>query len=265
MINQLRQAILNETSKLIKNRTSYIYLAIILVLIIASSFGIKLIENTSGANNGYSFVLFSLQAVSTTILPFLLLMFSANIISSEKSSGTIRNILVSGCSKSHFILSKLISSFLFQLALMGLSALIAITIGYLLFGFGKISEDGLIIMSQYQFWLQFLISYTCLAIVLFAAISFGIMISTIAQTTISAVVMAIGSYIVLESIKAKLHIESYIYSSYIEFPLGNLSNLVEGFRVSWMPKIYHCLTVSTLWILITSTLSFIIIKKSEFK
>ena len=121
MINQLRQAILNETSKLIKNRTSYIYLAIILVLIIASSFGIKLIENTSGANNGYSFVLFSLQAVSTTILPFLLLMFSANIISSEKSSGTIRNILVSGCSKSHFILSKLISSFLFQLALMGLS------------------------------------------------------------------------------------------------------------------------------------------------
>ena len=265
MINYFRQATLNEIFKLVKNKTTYIYIAIVLSLIVASSFGMRFIDSSSRSSNGYSFIIFSLQTLSTTVLPFILLMFSANTVSSEKTSGTIRNLLVSGCSKNQFILSKLVSSFVFQAMLMIISAVTAIVLGLILFGYGNISEDGLIIITQYQFWSQFLISYVILSIVLFTTVSFGIMVSTITQTTISAIVTAIGSYIVLESIKTKLHIDNFIYSSYIEFPLDRISNMVEGFRGAWAPKVYYCLTVSLLWILVTSAISFIMIKKSEFK
>ncbi len=265
MINHLKQATLNEIFKMIKHKTTYVYIVFVLVAVIASSFGIKFIEGTNNANNGYSFIVFSLQTLSTTILPFILLMFATNTISSEKASGTIRNILVSGCSKNQFILSKLISSFVFLLLLMIIAAIAAIIIGSMLFGFGTLSEDGLVIVTQHQFWSLFLISYVTLAIVLFAGISFGIMISTITQTTISAIAIAIGSYIMLEGIKTKLHIENFIYSSYIEFPLDRISNMVEGFPITWAPKVYYCFIISVLWIFITSVISLIAMKNSEFK
>jgi len=239
MINYLKQATLNEIFKLLKHKTTYVYLLFVLIAIISSSFGIKFIEGANNTNNGYSFIVFSLQTLSTTILPFILLMFATNTISSEKASGTIRNILASGCSKNQFLLSKLISSFVFLFVLLVIAAVAAIIIGSLSFGFGNLSEDGLVSISSFQFWSLFIIAYAILAVVLFAGISFGIMISTITQTTISAIVIAISSYMILEGIKTSLHIENFIYSSYIEFPLDRISNMVEGFPTTWAPKIYN--------------------------
>ena len=265
MSNYLRQATLNEIFKLLKHKTTYVYIIFVLMAIISSSFGIKFIEGTNNANNGYSFIIFSLQTLSTTILPFILLMFATNTISSEKASGTIRNILASGCSKNQFILSKLISSFVFLLILLIIAAIAAVIIGSMSFGFGNLGEDGLVSITPFQFWSLFITAYAILAIVLFAGISFGIMVSTITQTTISAIVVAISSYMVLEGIKTSLRIENFIYSSYIEFPLDRIGNMVEGFPTTWAPRIYTCLIVSTLWIIITSAVSLIALKKTEFK
>jgi len=236
-----------------------------LVTIIATALSVRFIESTNNTNMGYFSIVFSLQTFSTTIMPIMLLLFAANTISSEKTNGTIRNILVSGCSKSQFIISKIIISLMFQLTLMVIAAIAAIFISYILFGFGDIAEDGFVIMTQYQFWLQFVISYVLLIIVFFTTILFGILISTIAQNNISAITIAVSGYIVFEIIKIKLKIGSFIYSSYIEFPLNNLSELIEGFHASWTPKLYYYLSVNIFWIFIFLFITLFAIKKQEFK
>jgi ABC-type transport system involved in multi-copper enzyme maturation permease subunit len=254
-----------EIFKLFRNRINYVYIAAVLITPIVSSFGLRMIENTKNSGTGYSYVLLSLQTLSTMIIPIMLLLFAASTVSSEKTTGTIRNILVSGYSKAQFISSKIIASLIFLLILMSIAATTTILIGYFSFGFGNITEDGFLILKQSQFWINFLISYSLLAIALFAVISFGIMVSTIAQNNISSITIAIGSYILLEGIKTKLHIENYIYSSYIEFPLNMLGDLTEGFYSTWMPKLSHFLLVSSLWIFISLFISFFVIKKIDFK
>ena len=77
--------------------------------------------------------------------------------------------------------------------------------------------------------------------------------------------VAIGTYILLEGIKTRLHIENIIYSSYIDFPLSILSGRVEGFHLSWIPNLYYCLLVSMLWIFLSMFVSFLVIRKLEFK
>jgi len=265
MKSHLKELISIEFLKLLKNKINYVYLIIILITVLASSFGIKLIENQDNTPTGYSYILLSLQTVSTTIMPVMLLLFAASTITTEKTSGTVRNILVTGCSKKEFLSSKIIASFVFQLILMATAAILAILIGYTLFGFGNISEDGFIIMTQNQFWIQFLFSYFLLALILFAVISFGIMVSTLMQNNVTAITTAIGTYIVLESIKTKLHIGNLLYSSYIEFPLNTLNELTEGFRTSWTPQLYYYLIISIAWISFPLFIAFLVIKKLEFK
>jgi ABC-2 type transport system permease protein len=264
-MNHLKAQIVNEFVKLIKNKINYIYFSAILIIAICSYFGIKLLENSNSPTTGYSYVLLSLQTFFSTVMPFMLLLFSASIVSSEKSTGTIRNILATGCSKNQFLISKIIVSFLFQLILTVIVAIISILVGYLTFGFTDIREESFLIMTQQQFWIQFLVAYGILSVALFAVTAFGIMISTIAHNVISAITLAISSYIVMEGVKAKLHIENFIFSTYIEFPLNIVSEFVEGFYPSWTPKIYWYFFVSCAWIIISLTISFFILKKLEFK
>lgn len=264
-MNHLKAQIANEFVKLIRNKINYIYFSVILIIIIASYFGIKLIENSNSPTTGYSYVLLSLQTFTSTVMPLMLLLFSASIVSSEKSTGTIRNILATGCSKSRFLISKIIVSLFFQLMLMAIAAIISILVAYITFGFGAIREEGFLIMNQQQFWIQFLVAYGILSIALFAVTAFGIMISTIVHNVISAITLAISSYIVMEGVKVKLHIENLIFSTYIEFPLNIVSEFVEGFYPSWTPKLYWYFLVSCTWIIISLTISFLTLKKLEFK
>lgn len=265
MHSYIKEATFNEIVKLIKNKTNYIYIIVILSAVIASFLGARVIGDSDNSFTGYSYILFSLQTLSTTMLPFMLLLFASNMISSEKTSGTIRNILASGCTKAQFLISKILVSFIFQLALMVIALLSTVIISFMLFGFGNLTEDGFMIMSQYQFWAQFFTAYVLLAIVLFAVISFGLMISTIVQNNVSAITTAIGVYILLEGIKTKLHIENFVYTSYIDFPLRIISERTEGFPLSWTPTLYYYLLVSMLWIFLSIFISFLVIRRLEFK
>lgn len=261
----LNEYVLNEVIKLIRNKINSIYIAIIGIAIIASAFGVEIIEDANNANTGYSYFLFSLQTLSSIILPFLLLLFASSSISSEVSSKTIRNILVLNASRVKFFISKITVCLLFQLIIVTIACLLAFLIGYSFFGFGNIIDEGIVITSQQHFWIQFLISYCLLNIVLLAITSFGIFASTIISNNIGAIIMSIGSYILIEAIKTKLHIENFLYSTYLEFPLGMLSDRVEGFTVSWKPYLANLLTIPILWIFLFLFTSFLVFRKREFK
>lgn len=265
MKNYLNETIKIEFYKILKNKVNFIYIFIIVAFGVASLFGMQLFEKTNNANSGYTFLLFYLQTLSNTILPIMLLLFASSTISSEVTFGTIRNILVSGCSKTQFLISKIFASLIFQLILMFVAAILAIIFSYLFFGLGNITEDSFMIISKSQFWVNFFIAYILLIISLFAATSFGIFISTLIRNTVSSVTVAIGTYILIEGIKTKLHIENFVYSTYIEWPLNTISELSEGFYASWVPKIFSYLLVSFSWIILSLILSALIIKKRDYK
>lgn len=263
MNSKLTASILVEIIKLVKNKINYIYILFAIIAVLSSVVGMEILDGHS--NRGYSYLLLSLQLLATSILPILLLIFASTIISTEISSKTVRNILVSNPSRNHFLVSKITASLIFQLTLMTIAAITGIIFGHLLFGFGDIVEDGFLIMKQHRFWITFIMSYGLLFLSLLPAISLGIFISIISKNIISSIVISIGSYILLEAIKVKLHIENYIYSTYIGFPLSTLEELVEGFTSSWTPKLYNFLIVDFPWISVPIILSFLVINRQEYK
>lgn len=265
MKSHIRQALTIEIIKLIKNKTIYLYIGAISIFLFALSFITQVIDSSTSITNGYFFMTFSLQTLSTTIFPFILIIYSANTVASEKIHGTIRNILVSGISRMDFFIAKLLAAFVFVIILLTISVVIVSVVGSVGFGFNTISEDGFTIMSQSQFWVEFLLSIGVLTLILFAIVSFGILISSVAHSPIAAVIITLCSYVVLETIKSKLHVEKFVCFSYLDFPLGRLGNLIEGFRTTWIPIIYYCAIVSFLWIAVSSILSIVVIRKLEFK
>lgn len=248
-----------------KQKLNYIYFAIIGICILATLVGISFIGETKSLNEGYRYLLFALQTISITILPILLLTYSCHSISSEIESGTIRNLLTCTHSKATFLTSKIITSLFFQILIMTFSVLIIFLIANSIYGFRDISEDGIIILSKWAFWLSFSKAYVLLFLVLSTMVFLGLFVSLISPTNFNATGISILLYLLLETIKTPLHINKIVFSSYIEIPLNLLSEQVEGFPINWQLQIHPLLTASLSWIAFFLTASFLIIKKREFR
>ena len=265
MKNQLKQSLIIEIIKVSKDKLNYIYLIVLMGTLLASTIGIDLMGGTKSSTAGYKYLIFSLQSLSVTLLPIILLAFSCNTISSEITNGTIRNILVATHSKTNFLISKVIISLLFQLLLMFVTGISAILIGHFLCGFGDIAEDGVLLMSKYSFWITFFKSYFLLFLVLSISTFLGTAIALILPQNLNALAFSILLYFALETIKTPLHIENYVFSSYIDVPLNLLSEQIEGFQTNWQQKINPLMIVSTAWISLCLIISFLILKRREFR
>lgn len=248
-----------------KQKLNYIYFAIIGICILATLVGINFIGEAKSVNEGYRYLLFALQTISITILPILLLTYSCHSISSEIESGTIRNLLICPHSKTTFLTSKIITSLFFQVLIMSFSILMIFLIANSTYRFGNISEDGIIILTKWAFWSSFFKSYLLLFLVLSTMTFLGFLVSLILPTNFNATGISILLYLLLETIKTPLHINKIIFSSYIEVPLNLLSEQIEGFPINWQAQIQPLLTVSLSWIAFFLAISFLIIKKREFR
>lgn len=147
--------------------------------------------------NGYLISYLSLNMLWVHI-PVLLVIVTTDLVSGEMESGTIRNVLCSRHSRSHWIIAKTITAGFYILLFMLFSGFVMLVPALLLFGDGDLMVffGGLQILSQKLFLSRYLsaLLFGTLSMLTFASIS--MMFSVLLRNTLAAILASLGILIV---------------------------------------------------------------------
>ena len=230
----LTQLITIEFYKLFKSR---LVISLIIIAFISSVVSIcvfKILNLTTKEDAGINSFLFSEQNSLSIIILFSLL-FSSTSLTLEKSSGTIRNILLSGVSYKNILISK-VSSYIFLSVLLYLTSFLSSLIGsHLLFGLKNLYDDGLLIVSIQNFLCQFGIASIVCFFSLLALNSYGLFISSLCHNPLQSSVISIASYLIFELIQLKLSPSPFLPFIFSDEPFKLLNKIVDGLSIEWFP------------------------------
>ncbi len=131
-------------------------------------------------------------------IPVLLVIVTADLISGEFESGTIRNVLCSKHSRVQYLLAKIITAGIYILMFMAFSGVVMLIPARIILGNGDLVVffDGMQILSKHLFSSRYLwaLLYGTIAMLTFASIS--MMFSVLFRNTLAAILASLGVLII---------------------------------------------------------------------
>ena len=257
-MTDLIKLLLFEIIKVLKQPIHYFFVFIIVAPTMILQAGMSSYLEKPMAINDAVFI--PMQTTINTILPFIILFFSANIFASEIKYKTIRSLL-SHNSRGKVFIAKTCTVAIYVGLLL---TLIFVTsfLGYLLLNNFKIVRPGCGI-DLFVWHFIGMLSLTYLS--LFAVASFGILLSCFFNNNISAISIGIGSYILIECIKTQLRIDKYIITSYFEKPMNMFTAVIEGYHSFCSQDIINFTVIVLCWVTIPLALSFFIFRNKDIQ
>lgn len=209
----MKALLTNELYKLFKKPRTYISPAVILVIIILINLGMYLEGATildfllttlreqffleGNLINGYLIAFLSLSTLWVHI-PILVVIVTADLMSSEFESGAIRMLLTRPIKRSALMSAKLITALIYVTLFMFLIGALSFGIATFIFGKGDIIVlyEGIQIITSGQFIPRFLLTlaYSTFGMMSFAAMS--IYISTATKNSLAAILISLGVLII---------------------------------------------------------------------
>lgn len=209
----MRHLIYIELYKLFRQKRSWISFAVFAVIMLLIHLGLYLEGETmfnlllhnledqfilSGkVINGYLISYISLNTLWVHI-PVLLVIVTADLVSGELESGSIRNVMSSPVSRRRYILAKSIVAFIYLLLFMLFMAAIALIPALTVFGTGDLMVflEGIQIILAEEAPIRFLMAFAfgTLAMTSFAAVS--ILFSVWLRNTLAAILASLGLLVV---------------------------------------------------------------------
>ena len=209
----MRALLTNELYKLFKKPRTYISPAVILVIIVLINLGMYLEGATildfllttlreqffleGNLINGYLIAFLSLSTLWVHI-PILVVIVTADLMSSEFESGAIRMLLTRPIKRSALMSAKLITALIYVTLFMFLIGALSFGIATFIFGKGDIIVlyEGIQIITSGQFIPRFLLTlaYSTFGMMSFAAMS--IYISTATKNSLAAILISLGILII---------------------------------------------------------------------
>lgn len=180
-------------------------------------------QNTMSIEESIDFnvsFLLSLAGIFTMVV-------AASIVSNEFSTGTIKMLLTRPVARWKILLSKLVTSILFGIALFAISSLIGVIISYILFDTNSTVQ---VIMVEGQI-VENVVEYTTANTVLYGFLStlmtvfFAFMLGSIFGSSTLAVSLALG--IMFFGSTLSMFLAQYDFAKYIWF-VNNLSQYAKG-------------------------------------
>lgn len=209
----MKALINNELYKLFKKPRSYISPAVIAIIIALINIGmyvegqsiLDFLLNTlkqtffleGNLINGYLITFLCLSTLWVHI-PILIVIVTADLVSSEFETGGIRHLLTRPISRSSLLSAKFVAALVYVAAFMVFLGAVALLLSTLIFGRGDILVlyEGIQIIAAPQFLGRYLatIGYATFAMMAFAAMS--IYISTATKNTLVAILVSLGVLII---------------------------------------------------------------------
>jgi ABC-2 type transport system permease protein len=209
----MKALLTNELYKLFKKPRTYISPAVILVIIVLINLGMYLEGATildfllttlreqffleGNLINGYLIAFLCLSTLWVHI-PILVVIVTADLMSSEFESGAIRMLLTRPIKRSALMSAKLITALIYVTLFMLIIGALSFGISTFIFGKGDIIVlyEGIQIITSGQFMPRFLLTlaYSTFGMMSFAAMS--IYISTATKNSLAAILVSLGILII---------------------------------------------------------------------
>ncbi len=255
-----------EFYKVLRLKLTYLFLAsTALVIVIWGISSAYFFPDKAQPGTGYNFLLTSNQTTMSFLGTMFVMIFCALLISAETASGTLQTNLTNPISRGEFLTAKFAAGWLFSLLLILSMALPAVIIGALKFGYGGYIEEGLVLFTRRQMFSNIIVCYFILAVIISAYVGYSLLVSVLISNPGLAIGTCVGTVLMMDFIRGKLGISSFLFQSYIEAPFDIARGMTEGFIPAWRTEASLGLGVSLAWTLACFAAAQMIFQNKDYK
>jgi ABC-2 type transport system permease protein len=173
------------------------------------------------------YLLLRVPVATTLLLPLLLAVFTGGLLAGERHLGTLRTLLARPVTRAGLLGAKLLTSWIYALALCAFLGLFSLLLGYLLFGPGDLvpmfgQGHGLTIFDHRQALGRLALGYGLAAAALTAVASLGLFFSSLCDNPLTAAGLTVAFLFISAALQVLPYFESwkpYLLTSYLD--LGN--------------------------------------------
>jgi len=88
-----------------------------------------------------------------------------------------------------------------------------------------------------------------------AGAAFAVMVSTLTKSTVTALTLILGGWVLMDMVKYPLGIDRFVFTTYLEAPLQVFADRCDAIEMPWFPMTWYCLGASVPVILICSAVA----------
>lgn len=252
MISRILNAYLIEMAKVARLRSTFLGPLIIIIIVLLTPFAYPIQQDS---DSDYDFLAYVLPLSINVFGHFMILIYSATLISTELSNGSIRMMLTRPLRRREYLMAKLLHGMTYAFVLNVTAVITALCLVRLLGNLTGVYFGAELIYTDREMLTTLAYTLLLTALPQFASISFALFLSTATRNPAAAVGGAIGLWIGIETIKHPLSIQPFLFSTYAETPWTVFSDRCNAFEASFIPEAYWGIAVPILYIIVFSSLS----------
>lgn len=261
MIGRLWMLYRVEITKALRSRV--VLAGPFLLLLVVAAQALRLQPGTDPLA-GYSF-LARTTPMALNLLGFLLvLLFSSGLVAGETGSGTIRLFLTRPLRRREFLLAKVGVAMTYAVVLTfsvaGLSWIIAMVRADL----SGVSYGGEVLYTDDQMFRAYWFGTLLGLVPQWAGAAYGILVSTLAGNALGAATVTVALWLLIDLVKYPLHIEQFVFTSYLEAPWAVFQNRCDAIDTAWFPMTGYCLATSGIVFVVSVTIAVAVLEKRNF-
>ncbi len=175
---------------------------------------------------------------------FAILLFNANLLSSELASGAIRAVLVRPIRRAEYVVAKLLLGMSYMLFLVVITVVLSWGLLYALGDRTGVSFGGVTLYSHEDLLQSYMLGMAAGLAPLAALCAWGLFVSSATRNPAGAIGIAVGGWLLIDAIKYPLGVDAYVFTSYLELALQPYRDQIEGGHGAWWPMPLQSLAVS---------------------
>ena len=197
------------------------------------------------------------------VAAFMLLAFSAMLLSSETSHGTLKTLMVKPFQRRDLIIGKALAILTVCGIVMLAVAVIGVVLGAIFQDFKPLVEDDYVIHSLGALWGNLIVGFLLTIPPVFALCLLGLFCSVLTESSGVSVSISVGCYLLLELLGQLSAAKNFLLGAFVPFPLNTVESIARGLPNVWSPGIYWLLGNSLIYIIVFLLLSAAIFQRKD--
>ena len=237
MIIRVWRAYRAEVIKALRWRQTWIGPLLLLASVVLTVFVHPILRDN---RSDYDFIALATPATVNLLGFVLLLIWTASLIAPEIGDGSFRLFLVRPVYRHEYVLAKFLAAVSYALLLLTVTGFFAWTF---VFSFGEMNGvdvgGELLFTHESMVWAFLQGSLLCL-LPMAAGAAIALLVSACSRSGAQAISVVLGFWLMLDMVKHPLHIDAWVFTTYLEAPWQIFINRCDGLDASWQPMISQC-------------------------
>jgi len=213
-------------------RQRLVWVGILLAALMAAAVSMQF-DLTGSSVSRYLYIAHATPATLNVLGVILLLLFGVSLVAGENARGTLRMLLLRRITRAELFLAKWLTMVCVAVLLALVVVLSAWAIAMSGGNMTGIIFGGEVVFTEYQMLGALAVCTLAACVPLITAGSVALAVSSFSRNALSAALLLIALWFVLEAVKYPLGIEEVVFTTYLEAPWSYFSEMCDGYRGDW--------------------------------